>query len=142
MCAIRIGCLVVSITTGQFFLFRDSCALLGALLIKTDDVACRVAEPCRDLGRVCTDGLHDLAPVFNDLPNGRSHVVNHYVNQQPGFSCRRAPVHPAAAHFADRVVEGCTTIATRSDVPAKNAPVKLSRAGYVPGGKLEVTDLA
>src|SRR5262249_9439514 len=39
---------------------------LRGFLIKPDDISTRIAEPCSDLGGICSDRLHNFASLRND----------------------------------------------------------------------------
>src|SRR5205823_4206768 len=114
----------------------------GRLLIKPDHVACRVAEPCGNLGRVRADGLHDFATARDHCVQGCGHAIDHDVEEIPGRGGGRAPEDPGAAYFAGRVVKGSGAISAFPDVPAEHPLVKVGRARNVSGGKLDVADLA
>src|SRR6266446_1331889 len=115
---------------------------LGGLLVEADYVSSRIAEACGDLGRVRADGLHDLAPVGYDRINGSGYAVHHDVKEEAGLRGRRAPQHPGAAYFVDRIVKGSAAIASLSDVPAEYSFVEVGRTRNVVGGHLDVTDFS
>ena len=61
---------------------RVSLAILAVwLLIQSQHVASRIAEPRRDFGRIRPDRLHDLAPVSENCVNCSGDAVNHNVEQ-------------------------------------------------------------
>jgi len=112
------------------------------LLVEADYVSSWIAEARGDLGRVRADGLHDLAPVGYDRINGSGYAVHHDVKEEAGLRGRRAPQHPGAAYFVDRIVKGSAAIAAFSDVPAEYSFVEVGRTRNVVGGHLDVTNFS
>src|SRR6266508_5692722 len=52
----------------------------GGLLIEAEDVASRIAKPGGDLGKICSDGLHDLSAMGDDQIESCSDTVDHNVD--------------------------------------------------------------
>src|SRR3984893_11636196 len=108
------------------------------LLVQAQDVSCGIAESCRNLGCVGSDGLYDLAAVCDDQVNGGGSAVNHDVNHQAGVRRGGASKHPGAADFADRVVKGGATVIAFAHIPAENLFVKVGRGSNVSGGNFDI----
>jgi hypothetical protein len=70
------------------------------------------------------------------------HAIHHHVDEDSGSCGGRTSHHPCTAYLARGVIKRDVAIATFSDLSAKNALVKLGRAGDVSGRNLQVTDLA
>src|SRR6266850_3187319 len=94
------------------------------LLIKADDISCRITKSRGYLRCVHTDRLHNRASVSNDGVDGCGYAVNHDVDQEAGLRRRSAAEHPCSAHLAHRVVKGGTAVAALPDLPSENLFVK------------------
>src|ERR1051325_179736 len=94
-------------------------------LVKTEDVARRIAKTGGDFRCVRADGLHDLAAVGQDRVDRSSHAVAHDVDQQTG--CRRCgpPGHPGTADLAYTIVECGFPITATPDLPTKYSLIEL-----------------
>src|SRR6267378_2222548 len=123
---------------------RQTCPIRASagLLVEADHVSSRIAEPCRNLGRIRADRLHDLTPLRYHGIKGRRHAVHHDVKEEPRLCRGWAPQHPRAAHFVDRVVKRSAAIATLAALPAEDLLVEVSRPRNVRRGHLDVTDLS
>ena len=60
---------------------RLLCGMIG-LLIKTKDIACRIAESCGDLGRVRPERLDYLTSMRDDRVNRGGDAIHHDVEQE------------------------------------------------------------
>src|SRR5580658_9856384 len=116
-------------------------SVLRRLLIKTEDVSCRVAEASRDLGRIGADGLHDLAAVGEDGVHGCSYAVDHDVDEKAGLCSRRPAGDERAADFSGGVVEGGVAVAALPAFPTEDLQIEVHGSLDIFDGQLEVANL-
>src|SRR5437773_6545178 len=121
-----------------FLLLIDS----PSVLVQAQYISRRVTEPCRNLGSISADWLHDLPAVCFDRLDGGGDAVNHDVDQQAGFGHRLSAQDPGTAHFAYRVIKGDSSIAARPELPIKTLLVKSGRGVNVDCRNLDVADLS
>src|SRR6266699_2859929 len=113
-----------------------------SVLVQAQQIFRRVTEPCRNLGSISADWLHDLTAVCFDRLNGGGDAVNHDVDQQAGFGHRLSAQDPCTAHFTYRVIKGDGSIAARPKLPIKTFLVKSGRGVDVDCRNLDVADLS
>src|SRR6266545_3741158 len=77
----------------------------GGLLIEAEDVASRITKPGGDLGKICSDGLHDLSAVGDDQIERCSDSVDHNVDYHTRGRRQWPTGDPRAADLANTVVK-------------------------------------
>jgi len=115
-------------------------ALLLRLLIQTENVPRGIGKSRRYLRRVSAYGLGDSSAAGSYLLNGISDAINHYVDQQPHLGHRVTAKSPRATYLADAVIKCHAAITARSDVPAKDFPVKGHRSLNIDRRNFDITN--
>jgi hypothetical protein len=108
--------------------------------VEPDHISAGITEARRNLGRIGTDWLHDLATLGDNGIDSRSNTVTPDIDQQPWRACRRSTSDPSATHCAGGIVESCGAIAPLPKSPTKDFFVELRCATNVEGRNLDVTD--
>src|SRR6266568_8024884 len=112
------------------------------MLVEADYISAWISKARGNLRRVRSDGLDDFAATGNDGVKRRRHAVHIDIEEQADGCAGRAPEHPSAAHFADRVVKGGAAVTALADVPTEDFAIELRRARNVRGRHFEIANLA
>src|SRR5262249_43636416 len=94
-----------------------------------------------DLRCIIADRLDDLSASGDNGFDRGIDVVDHHVYQQSRTSLWRSARYPGAADLHP-VIESDAAIATRTNIPAKDLLVELSRPRYVSGRHFDIADLS
>src|SRR5262245_55887652 len=111
------------------------------LLVQSDNVAGRIAEPRGDLGGVGPDRLDDGSAVGLDGATRLGRIVDHDIEQETGRRPGASSADEGAADLAGRVIEGLRTVPACPHGPAEDLRVESRRLSDVDGRQLEITNL-
>jgi hypothetical protein len=116
--------------------------LSGWLLIQTQNISRWILEPCRYLGRIGANRLHDYAPIGGNLFDRGRYTVNHDVDEQSDLTHRLSTKHPSPANFTDPIVESDRAISARSQFPPEDCLIKIRRPLNIGSRNFDVANLA
>jgi len=97
----------------------------GGVLVESNHVSRRVAEPGGDFRSVCADGLHNFTAIGNYRVQNRGRAVNHDVDEKARICRGLSSADPGAAYFANAVVKSGTSITTLANTPAEHASIEV-----------------
>src|SRR5205823_5571072 len=98
--------------------------LVPRFLIKPNHIPAGITEAGRNLRRITTDRLHDLAAIRDDRVHRDCDAVYHDVEEQAGVRRRCPAQDPGTAYLAGGVIERNRAIAALSQLPTKHRRVK------------------